>query len=111
MAQGIEPAQAHRLAAMVEYGEDAIVSRVIGKGQGGNMTLFAFDAGQELSEHQSPMDAYLHVIEGEASITVGASSLTAKQGEIVLLPGGVPHSVQAPVRMKMLLTLLKKPAN
>ena len=92
---------------MVDYAPNAIVSRSLGKCPGGNLSVFAFDEGQELSEHSTPMTAYLQVLDGEVALTVGEKALTARAGDLVLLPGGVPHSVRATSQFKMLLTLLK----
>lgn len=107
MPPEIQPAIARNLADLVDYATDAIVSRSLGKAAGGNLSVFAFDAGQELSEHSTPMDAWLQVLDGAVDLTVGGSNLEAQAGDIVLLPGNVPHSVRARFRFKMLLTLVK----
>ncbi len=108
MPQGaLEPAEAYSLAALVDYGEGAVVSRVIGRGAGANITLFAFDEGQELSEHSAPQDAYLAVLDGECRLTVGGEPVVATAGEIVLMPADVPHSVEATTRFKMMLVMIR----
>ena len=94
------------LTSGVDYQSGSIVSRVIHKGKGGNVTLFAFDGGQELSEHTSPFTAILQVLEGDADVTVGDSSSKVQAGELIVLPQDVPHSVSATSQFKMLLTLL-----
>ena len=71
------------------------------------MTVFAFDAGQALSEHSAPFDAYVQVLDGEGQMVIGGESVTAKAGEVVLMPANVPHAVNAPVRFKMLLLMFR----
>lgn len=97
------------IAGLVEYAEGAIVSRTIAKNDAGTITLFAFDAGQELSEHTTPFDAFVHVLDGEAELIIGGRTVTAGAGELVVMPADVPHAVKAPSRFKMLLTMLRNP--
>ena len=86
---------------------DGIASRILAKAAGGSVTLFAFDAAQELTEHTSPFDALVQVLDGHFILTVGGAAIEAPAGSIVLLPAGVPHAVEAPVAGRMLLTMLK----
>lgn len=95
------------LAAMVGYQEGAIVSRILLQDRTGTLTVFAFDAGQALSEHTVPYNAFIQVLDGAARVTVGEKPSEVRAGEIILMPGGVPHQVEAPTRFKMLLTLFK----
>lgn len=104
---GVAPAVAVSLASLVEYGEGAVVSRTLAKGEGGTLTLFAFDRGEELSEHSAPFDAWVQVLEGRALLTVGGQEVRAGTGEIVLLPAGVPHALRSESRFKMLLVMLR----
>jgi quercetin dioxygenase-like cupin family protein len=92
---------------LVTYQDGAVVSRILLKRGGGTVTLFAFDAGQSLSEHTAPFDAVAQVLEGEALITVAGVPLTVTVGDIVLLPANQPHAVAAPQRFKMLLTMIR----
>jgi len=101
-------AQAMELAAMVDYAAGGIVSRIIAETPGGTVTLFAFDAGQGLSEHSSPFDALVQVVEGQADLTIGGRDVAASQGHLIVMPADVPHAVRAPRRMKMLLTMLQQ---
>ena len=89
------------------YQDGAVVSRTLLKRAGGTITLFAFDEGQGLSEHTAPFDAVAHVLEGEAQITIAGTPLTARTGELVLLPASQPHAVHARTRFKMLLTMIR----
>jgi quercetin dioxygenase-like cupin family protein len=95
------------LAEMVSYQTGSVVSRQITKSDGGNVTLFAFDAGQELSEHTAPFDALVHVVEGEAEIIISGKSFHLKNGEAIIMPADEPHAVKASVQFKMLLTMIR----
>ena len=95
------------LEGLVEYATEAIVSRTLVSGKAGSVTLFAFDRGQQLSEHTAPFDALVQILGGEAQLTVGGKPISARTGQIVLMPSGVPHSVKAEGRFKMLLTMIR----
>ncbi|MEX0704346.1 MAG: cupin domain-containing protein [Planctomycetales bacterium] len=95
----------------VEYQPGGIVSRILLKQPIGSVTAFAFDAGQELSEHTCPYDALLHVVDGTGIVTVGESTFEVESGQIIRLPAHVPHSVKAERRFKMLLTMLRAAAS
>lgn len=95
------------LAAMVGYQEGSVVSRILYQDEIGTFTVFAFDEGQALSEHTVPFDAFVLVLDGEAKITIGGVPCAVRAGEIVRMPGGVPHQVDAEKRFKMLLTLFR----
>ena len=94
-------------AGLVAYQEGAVVSRVILKKATGNVTLFAFDRGQELSEHTTPFEALVQVLDGAAEITVGGTPYTVRAGEMILMPANVPHALRAPERFKMALTMIR----
>lgn len=85
-----------------------IASRILAKASGGNLTLFAFDAGQGLSEHTSPFDALVFVLEGALTVTVAGQAMEVTPGAVVRLPAGVPHGVDAAVPARMLLVMLKE---
>ena len=77
------------------------------KREKGNVTIFAFDEGQGLSEHTAPFDALVQAVEGEAEITVAGKPIGVKAGEVVLLPAEKPHAVKATTRFKMVLTMIR----
>lgn len=106
-AGALASATALRLADLVAYADGSIVSRAIAQEPAASLTLFAFDAGQALSEHTTAFDAFLQVLDGEADLVVGGAAVVAHAGEVVLMPGGVPHEVNARVRFKMLLTMVR----
>ena len=103
----IAEAQVFPLRDLVAYQGGSVVSRVILKRDKGNVTVFAFDQGQGLSEHTSPFDALVQAVEGEAEITVAGNAITLKTGEVLLLPANKPHAVKATARFKMLLTMIR----
>ena len=104
---GIPKAEAMDLAGLVSYAEGAVVSRTLAEADSGTLTLFAFDAGQALSEHSAPFDAVVQILDGQAEFVIGGKDVPAAAGQIVIMPADVPHSVRAPQRFKMLLTMLR----
>ena len=104
---GISPAEAHNMADLVQVGEGAVVSRTLAKGKAGTLTLFAFDEGQELSEHSAPFDAYVVVLMGEVELTIDGQPVRALEGETVLMPANIPHGLRALTPFKMLLVMFK----
>jgi quercetin dioxygenase-like cupin family protein len=92
---------------LVEYQPGSIVSRRLLKHRSGTMTVFAFDRGQSLSEHTAPFEAVLHVLEGEAEVTLSGSPFTLRGGEMIVIPPHVAHAVRAVERFKMALTLAR----
>lgn len=103
----LPPAEPILLDTAVQYATGAVVSRTLLKTDAGTLTLFAFDDGQGLSEHTAPFDALVQILEGTATLTIGGQPVTARTGELVLMPTGVPHAVQATGRVKMLLTMFR----
>ena len=95
------------LDALIDYAADSIVSKTIIDKPVGTITLFAFDQGQKLSEHTAPYDALVQVIDGRGLFTIGGEQVTVAAGQIVIMPGNVPHSVAADERFKMLLTMIR----
>jgi quercetin dioxygenase-like cupin family protein len=84
-----------------------VVSREIMGKETGTVTLFAFDEGQGLSEHTAPFDALVHLLDGEADITISGKTLRLKEGEMVIMPAGEPHSLKAIRRFKMMLIMIR----
>ena len=95
------------LEALVEYASDSIVSKTILDSSVGSLTLFAFDAGQNLSEHTSPYNAIVQIIDGSGIFTIDGDPLEVSVGEILIMPANVPHDVSAQKRFKMLLTMIR----
>lgn len=95
------------LAGLVEYQEGSIVSRTLMEKEAGSVTLFAFDEGQALSEHTTPFDAMVHVLDGEVEISISGRLQCVKEGEMIVMPANEPHALKAGTRFKMVLTMIK----
>jgi quercetin dioxygenase-like cupin family protein len=103
-------ARAVALSGLVGYQDGAIVSREIVSQKTGTVTVFAFDEGEQLSEHTAPFDAMVIGLDGEAEVVIGGRVNRVKPGEMIIMPAGVPHGLKAVTRFKMLLVMIKKPA-
>ena len=103
----MDPSAVHSVLDLVAYQPGSVVSRTLVKKPTGTVTLFAFDAGQALSEHTAPFDALVHILDGEAEITIAGKPLRARAGEFVLMPANEPHALVAASRFKMLLTMIR----
>ncbi|NLJ82634.1 MAG: cupin domain-containing protein [Bacteroidales bacterium] len=99
--------QVVQLKNQVQYQTGSIVSRIVVKRAGGNLTLFAFDKGQFLSEHTAAFDAVIQILEGEAEIVIGGEPFHLKENDTIIMPANIPHAVNALEQFKMLLTLVK----
>jgi quercetin dioxygenase-like cupin family protein len=96
-----------QLLNLAAYQSGAVVSRQITKAEAGNVTLFAFDAGQELSEHTAPFDALVHILEGKAEVRIGGTPSILRAGDAIVMPAGIPHALRAVEPFKMLLTMIR----
>ena len=103
----LEPGTPTRLAELLDYAPGAVVSRTLVKSKAGTLTVFAFDQGEELSEHTTPFDAHVQVLEGRTELVIGGESVFPQAGETVLMPADVPHAVKAIQRFKMLLIMIR----
>jgi len=99
--------QVIELINMIEYQEGSIVSRTIIDKTTGTCTLFAFDGGQGLSEHTAPFDALVHILDGEAEITISGKINRLTNGEMIIMPANEPHALLAIKRFKMMLVMIK----
>jgi quercetin dioxygenase-like cupin family protein len=98
---------AFNLETHVDYADGSVVSKILLKKDIGNITLFAFDAGQGLSEHTAPFDAGVYIIDGQADITIGEKTQTVKSGEMLIMPANISHALHAEERFKMLLIMIR----
>jgi len=96
------------LAGHVAYAEDAVVSKTVLKKETGTITLFAFDAGQGLSEHTAPFEATVVILDGRAEITIGGNRHDVAAGQMLIMPAGVPHALHAAQRFKMMLVMIRE---
>jgi quercetin dioxygenase-like cupin family protein len=93
---------------LLRYQDGTVASRMIVFKKTGTITLFAFDAGEGLSEHSAPFDAILEVTDGEAEVSIAGKPFTVRTGEMIILPANIPHAVQAKQRFKMTLTMIRE---
>jgi quercetin dioxygenase-like cupin family protein len=114
MGHGEQPPGAEALAGravsamdLAAYQAGAVVSRTILNKKTGNVTFFAFEEGQGLKEHTTPFDALVHVIDGEAEITIAGTPRTVAAGEMIVMPANEPHAVDARTRFKMILIMIR----
>ncbi len=92
---------------LVAYQKHSVVSKQILNKKAGTLTLFAFDKGEGLSEHTAPYDATVMILDGQAEIRIGGKPRTLKKGEMIIMPSGIPHSLKAVQRFKMLLIMIR----
>ena len=107
MASTLPAGELFALDTLVTPTAQGIASRVLARTAAGNITLFAFDAGEELSEHTAPFDALVLVIDGEAEVEIAGKAFRVSSGETITLPADIPHAVRAATRFKMMLTMLR----
>jgi quercetin dioxygenase-like cupin family protein len=107
MSSTLPPAEAFALQSLVTTTDKGIASRVLARTTGGNLTIFAFDAGEELSEHTAPFDALVVVLEGAFVLTIGGQEVGAAPDTIVRMPANVPHAVRATEPSRLLLIMLR----
>ena len=103
----ITPGEVIGVEEMLDYQDGSVVSRQIVKNNGGTVTVFAFDEGEGLSEHTTPHEALLLLLDGSATVEIEGEARTVTEGEMVLLPANIPHALKAPERFKMLLTMIR----
>jgi len=94
-------------AAKVEYSAEGIVSKRVLQKEKGNVSLFAFDKDQQLSEHSAPFDALIQVLDGKAKIMIDGNPYELTTGQSIIMPANIPHAVYAVEKFKMLLTMIK----
>lgn len=99
--------QVLEISKMSDYQDGSVVSHQITKTDGGNVTLFAFDKDQGLSEHTAPFDALVYILEGQAQVTISGKPFELKTGNAIILPAHEPHALLAVQKFKMLLTMIR----
>ena len=92
----------------VDYSAEGIVSKRVLQKDKGNVTLFAFDKGQKLSEHSAPFDAMIQVLDGRAEVLINRVPYELTAGQSIIMPANIPHAVNASEKFKMLLTMIKE---
>lgn len=100
-------AKVEKLENLVDYQDNSIVSRVIISKDTGTVTLFAFDSGQELSEHSAPFDALMYLLDGEAQITISGKVRHLIGGDMIIMPANQPHALKSLKKTKIILVMIK----
>jgi quercetin dioxygenase-like cupin family protein len=95
------------LKELLEYQDEAVVSRALISKAAGTVTAFAFDEGQELSEHTAPYDALVIVVDGEVQITIAGTPSHLREGEMIIMPANKPHALKALTKFKMILIMIR----
>jgi len=106
LMKNIEFEKVLELSSLVDYHEGQVVSRTLAQNDSVSITVFSFDAGEEISSHKSGGDAMVTILEGKALITIGEKQYSLKSGETIVMPAGIPHAVAADGRFKMLLVVV-----
>ena len=101
-------ARAIDLERYVDYSSGSVVSKTLVDKKAGTLTLFSFDEGQGLSEHTAPYDAVVQILDGTAELTIGGKTVQAVEGQMVIMPANIPHSLRALPRFKMLLIMIRE---
>ncbi len=104
----VDVSKAYKLEGMIDYQEGSVVSRTVIDKEAGTLTVFAFDKQQGLSTHQAPYDAVVEILDGTAEVVIGDETLTMSAGKVVVMPAGVPHSLKAVEKFKMLLIMIRE---
>ena len=99
--------QALNLAQFINYADGSVVSKTLLKKDTGNITLFAFDKGQGLSEHTAPFDAVVYILDGRAEITISGRAQSVEAGEMIVMPARQSHALMAKEPFKMLLVMIR----
>ena len=102
-----DTAQTFRFEAKVDYSFGGIVSKRVIDRPTGNISLFAFDKGQRLSEHTAPFDAAIYVLDGQVRVNISGKPNIVKKGQMIIMPANKPHSLKAIRKFKMLLVMIK----
>lgn len=108
MEQVINKGEKFQVAESVSYSAQAVVSKAVLKKETGNVTLFAFEKGEGLSEHTAPFDAMVHILDGIAEIKIGGNPHVLNTGEAIIMPANIPHALKAIERFKMMLIMIKE---
>jgi quercetin dioxygenase-like cupin family protein len=99
--------KASSLVDLVDYQEQAVVSKTVIEKKTGTVTVFAFDQGEGLSEHTAPFDALVYVLDGDAEITISGNPVLVRQGEMIIMPADKPHALKAVKKFKIMLVMIK----
>ena len=106
-SKGFLKAEKFSFAESVSYADGAIVSKILLRNKKGNVTLFAFDKGEVLSEHTAPYDAIVEILDGKSEVIIGGEPHELVAGESIIMPANIPHALTAVEKFKMILIMIK----
>ncbi len=95
------------LSELVTYNEGSVVSKTLIDKKVGTVTVFSFGAGQGLSEHTVPYDAFVQIVDGEAEVVINGEAHTVTTGQMIIMPANIPHELKAVKAFKMLLVMIR----
>lgn len=104
---GLDKSEVKTLNDYIAYAHNSIVSKNILDKKSGTISLFAFDAGQGLSEHTAPFDAVVQIIEGEAEVSIAGQPHKVSSGQVIIMPANITHAIKAVKRFKMMLIMIR----
>jgi len=107
MSNEFEKGKVFPYAESIAYSDNAVVSKHILKKETGNISIFAFDKGEGLSEHTAPFDAVVSIVDGKADVLIDGVSHVLAAGENIIMPANIPHALHAVEKFKMVLTMIK----
>ncbi|MDT8402573.1 MAG: cupin domain-containing protein [Bacteroidales bacterium] len=105
--QTFNHSEIYSLKESVRYSKGSVVSKIIQKSEKGNLTLFAFDEGQNLSEHTAPYEAMVYIIDGQARVIIDKKEHLLDEGSFIIMPANIPHALEAVTEFKMLLVMIR----
>lgn len=97
-----------QLSDLVDYASGTVASRMVINRKSGSVTIFSFDENEGLSEHTSPFDALVTILDGECEVWVAGKAFPMKTGETIIFPAGAPHALSALTKFKMSLVMIKE---
>lgn len=103
----VEKKKIHIVVEVIEYLQNAVVSKTIIKKATGNITVSSFDKGEELAEKTSPFDNYVQIIDGVAEVTINSIIYNMKLGDGIIIPAHSRHCFNANKQFKMISTIIK----
>ncbi|OJV45162.1 MAG: cupin [Bacteroidales bacterium 36-12] len=106
-SKGFPKSEKFNFVDSVSYADGSVVSKILLRNEKGNLTLFAFDKGEALSEHTAPFDAIVQVLDGKCEVIIDGKSHELITGESIIMPANVPHALNATEKFKMLLIMIK----
>lgn len=103
----IEKGNSHIIVELIEYEQNAVVSKSIMKKTTGSINALSFASGEGLNEKVSPFDTYAQIIDGSAIIEIDGKASTLKTGDGILIPAHRASHIKPNGRFKLILTVIK----